>query len=298
MKKTTLVILAAGIGSRFGEGIKQLTRFGKGGELIIDYSIHDAIEAGFNKVVFLIRKDLEADFRELIGDRVSKKIEVEYAFQEIDDLPEGFACPETRKKPWGTGQALLCCRDVVHEPFIVINADDYYGKEAFKASHAYLEQMISGKKLDVCMTGFVLKNTLSENGGVTRGICSISPEGYLRRVTETYDIRREGKKIKAQERDISPESTVSMNFWGFTPDVFPVLEDKFREFLEININESYKEHLLPTIVDELIRENKASVSVLMSTDTWFGITYRADVPAVKKAIQDLVDRGVYPETLY
>ena len=298
MKKTTLVILAAGIGSRFGEGIKQLTRFGKGEELIIDYSIYDAIEAGFNKVVFLIRKDLEADFRELIGDRVSKKIEVEYAFQELDDLPEGFTCPKTRKKPWGTGQALLCCRNVVQEPFVVINADDYYGKEAFKASHAYLEQMLSGKKLDVCMAGFVLKNTLSENGGVTRGICSISPEGYLRRVTETYDIHREGKKIKAQERDISPESTVSMNFWGFTPDVFPVLEDKFREFLEININESYREHLLPTIVDELIRENKASVSVLMSPDTWFGVTYRADVPSVKKAIQNLVDSGVYPETLY
>ncbi len=298
MKKTTLVILAAGIGSRFGEGIKQLTRFGKGGELIIDYSIHDAIEAGFNKVVFLIRKDLEADFRKLIGDRVSEKIEVEYAFQALDDLPEGFTCPETRKKPWGTGQALLCCRDVVHEPFVVINADDYYGKEAFRASHAYLEQMLSGKRLDVCMAGFVLKNTLSENGGVTRGICTISPEGYLRRVTETYDIHREGNRIKAQERDISPESTVSMNFWGFTPDIFPVLEDKFREFLEININENYREYLLPTIVDELVRESKASVSVLMSSDTWFGVTYRADVPSVKKAIQNLVDSGVYPETLY
>ena len=298
MKKTTLVILAAGIGSRFGEGIKQLTRFGKAGELIIDYSIHDAIEAGFNKVVFLIRRDLEEEFRALIGDRVSKKIEVAYAYQSLDDLPEGFACPETRKKPWGTGQALLCCRDVVNEPFAVINADDYYGKEAFRACHAYLEQMLSGKRLDVCMVGFVLKNTLSENGGVTRGICSISPEGHLRRVTETYDIHRVGKKVKAQERDISPESTVSMNFWGFTPDVFPVLEEKFKEFLEVNINESYREYLLPTIVDELVRENKASVSVLMSPDTWFGVTYRADVPKVKQAIEQLVADGVYPETLY
>lgn len=298
MKKTTLVILAAGIGSRFGEGIKQLTRFGKAGELIIDYSIHDAIEAGFNKVVFLIRRDLEEEFRALIGDRVSKKIEVAYAYQSLDDLPEGFACPETRKKPWGTGQALLCCRDVVNEPFAVINADDYYGKEAFRACHAYLEQMLSGKRLDVCMVGFVLKNTLSENGGVTRGICSISPEGRLRRVTETYDIHRVGKKVKAQERDISPESTVSMNFWGFTPDVFPVLEEKFREFLEVNVNESYREYLLPTIVDELVRENKANVSVLMSPDTWFGVTYRADVPKVKQAIEQLVADGIYPETLY
>ena len=298
MKKTTLVILAAGIGSRFGEGIKQLTRFGKAGELIIDYSIHDAIEAGFNKVVFLIRHDLEEDFRALIGDRVSQKIEVEYAFQSLDDLPEGFTCPPTRKKPWGTGQALLCCRDVVHEPFVVINADDYYGKEAFRASHAYLEQMLSGKRLDVCMAGFVLKNTLSENGGVTRGICSISPEGYLRRVTETYDIRREGKKIKAQERDISPESTVSMNFWGFTPDIFPVLEERFEEFLELNINESYREFLLPSIVDGLVCDGKAGVSVLMSPDTWFGVTYRADVPKVKAAIEKLIADGVYPETLY
>jgi len=298
MKKTTLVILAAGIGSRFGEGIKQLTRFGKAGELIIDYSIHDAIEAGFNKVVFLIRRDLEEEFRTLIGDRVSQKIEVAYAYQSLDDLPEGFTSPETRKKPWGTGQALLCCRDVVNEPFAVINADDYYGKEAFRACHAYLEQMLSGKRLDVCMVGFVLKNTLSENGGVTRGICSISPEGHLRRVTETYDIHRVGKKVKAQERDISPESTVSMNFWGFTPDVFPVLEEKFKEFLEVNINESYREYLLPTIVDELVRENKASVSVLMSPDTWFGVTYRADVPKVKQAIEQLVADGVYPETLY
>lgn len=298
MRKTTLVILAAGIGSRFGEGIKQLTRFGKGGELIIDYSIHDAAEAGFNKVVFLIRRDLEEEFRALIGDRVSQKIEVAYAYQEVGDLPGGFVCPESRNKPWGTGHALLCCRGVVNEPFAVINADDYYGKEAFRSACAYLSQISSGEKLDVCMAGFVLKNTLSDNGGVTRGVCSVTPEGYLKTVVETYDIRKVGAKVKAQERDIDPESIVSMNFWGFTPDIFPVLEEGFTEFLKANISDHSREYLLPTIVDSLVREERASVRVLPSNDTWFGMTYKADVPKVKQAIERLVQNGTYPETLY
>lgn len=296
MKKTTLVILAAGLGSRFGGGIKQLTRFGRGGKLIIDFSIHDAIEAGFNKVVFLIRRDIEEEFRALIGDRISEKLEVEYAYQSLEDLPDGLRCPETRKKPWGTGQALLCCKDAVKEPFAVINADDYYGKEAFRAVHDYLVGMTAAEeKRNACMAGFVLRNTLSEHGGVTRGICSVSADGYLQSVTETYQIHIDGDRIRAQEQEIDPQSTVSMNFWGFTPDIFPALEKGFRAFLKEHLNDEKKEYLLPAFVDGLVASGSANVRVLPSHDSWFGVTYREDVGAVSASIQALIDNGTYPE---
>ena len=228
MRKTTLVVMAAGIGSRFGGGIKQLEPVGPSGEIIMDYSVYDAIQAGFDKVVFIIRKDLEKDFREIIGNRMEKIVETAYAFQELDDLPAGFQRPEGRTKPWGTGQAILCCKDLVQEPFAVINADDYYGKEAFVKVHDYLagEHPACGK-MDFCMAGFQLGNTLSENGGVTRGICSVNEDGHLTKVTETKNIVKtpEGAAVKGEDgrlTSVAADCPVSMNMWGFTPEIFEV----------------------------------------------------------------------------
>lgn len=306
MKSTALVIMAAGIGSRFGGGgVKQLTSFGPGGEIIMDYSIHDAIEAGFNKVVFVIRKSMEKDFREIIGDRIAKKVTVAYAFQEMDDLPEGYTVPADRTKPWGTGQAILACRDVIHEPFAVINADDYYGKDAFKNVHEYLVNVEPGAKdvYQFCMAGFVLKNTLSENGGVTRGICRINEKGELTEITETRGIVKteDGAAVEQEDGTLIPvnaDSLVSMNFWGFTPDFIEELGRGFEKFLaNLDGNECKAEYLLPTIVDGLIKERRVELTVLPSRDRWFGVTFREDMPYVRQAILDLVEKGVYPETL-
>ena len=255
MKKTTLVVMAAGIGSRFGGGIKQLEPVGPSGEIIIDYSIHDAMEAGFDKVVFIIRKDLERDFREVIGDRMERRVETAYAFQELDDLPEGFAKPEGRTKPWGTGQAILCCKDLVKEPFAVINADDYYGKEAFVKVHDFLAQeRAQGERMEFCMAGFLLGNTLSENGGVTRGICSVDGKQHLTRVTETKNIVKteQGAAVKSEDGTLTPVDArcpVSMNMWGLTPEIFPVLESGFRDFLSGLSDRTKGEYLIPTIMD-------------------------------------------------
>ena len=224
MKNTTLVIMAAGIGSRFGGGIKQLEPMGPNGEIIMDYSIYDAKAAGFNKVVFILRKDIEEDFRQIIGQRIEKVIDVEYVFQSLDDLPEGFKAPADRKKPWGTGQAVLCCKGVVHEPFAVINADDYYGKEAFKKVHDYLVgEGTTGKEYDMCMAGFILKNTLSDNGAVTRGVCVVDENDYLAEVVETGGLMMTPEGTIAHEENgsdmvITPDQHVSMNMWGFTPN--------------------------------------------------------------------------------
>ncbi|MDO4261210.1 MAG: sugar phosphate nucleotidyltransferase [Eubacteriales bacterium] len=304
MKKTTLVVMAAGIGSRFGGGIKQLEPVGPSGEIIMDYSIHDAMEAGFDKVVFIIRKDLEKDFREVIGDRMEKRIEVGYAFQELDDLPAGFEKPAERTKPWGTGQAILCCRDLVKEPFAVLNADDYYGKEAFVKVHDYLvqERPASGR-MEFCMAGFQLGNTLSENGGVTRGICSVDEAGHLTGVAETKNIVRtpEGAAVQAEDGTLVPvaaDCPVSMNMWGFTPEIFGVLETGFSEFLSGLTDKSKGEYLIPTVVDELIRTGKANVTVLESRDKWFGVTYKEDKPSVVRSFRELIDAGVYRERLF
>lgn len=304
MEKTTLVVMAAGIGSRFGGGIKQLEPVGPSGEIIIDYSIHDAVEAGFDKVMFIIRKDLEKDFREVIGDRMEKRVEVAYAFQEMDDLPEGYTKPEGRVKPWGTGQAILCCKELVREPFAVINADDYYGKEAFVKVHDYLVQGHKSEgRMEFCMAGFLLGNTLSDNGGVTRGICSVDEEGHLTGVTETKNIIRteDGAAIQLEDGTRNPvdeRCPVSMNMWGLTPEIFPVLEKGFADFLKELGDPAKGEYLIPTIIDELIQEGKANVTVLESGDKWFGVTYKEDKPAVIRSFAELIAAGVYKEKLF
>jgi len=304
MGKTTLVVMAAGIGSRFGGGIKQLEAVGPSGEIIMDYSVYDALEAGFDKVIFIIRKDLEEDFRRIIGNRMERIVETEYAFQELEDLPAGFTKPKERTKPWGTGQAILCCRDLVKEPFVVINADDYYGKEAFVKVHDYLVQKRpQSSRMEFCMAGFQLGNTLSENGGVTRGICSVDDKNRLTKVTETKNIikTKNGAAVLGEDKSLTPlalESTVSMNMWGLTPEIFPVLEQEFVDFLE-NLGDKTKgEYLIPTIIDSLIQKKKANVTVLETHDKWFGVTYQEDKSAVIQCFKELIKAGVYQETLF
>ena len=300
MKKTSLVIMAAGIGSRFGGGIKQLEPVGPNGEIIMDYSIHDALEVGFDKIVFIIRKDIEEDFKNIIGNRMEKYIEVEYVIQDIDDLPEGYVKPEGRTKPWGTGQAILSCLGVVNEPFAVINADDYYGKEGFKKINAFLKKSPAcDKPYHYCMAGFRLGNTLSENGTVTRGICNVSEEGILLNIEETMDIAKKGTVAATPTKTIPFEQPVSMNMWGFTPDLLEELKIGFPVFLDgIEGNELKAEYLLPTIVDQLIHEGKAQVSVLDTKDKWFGVTYKEDKEYVVNSFKTLVDKGIYPKKLF
>ena len=306
MKETALVIMAAGIGSRFGGGIKQLEPVGPSGEIIMDYSIYDALEAGFNKIVFIIRHDLEKDFKEIIGNRIEKIAPVSYAFQEIGDLPEGFSVPEGRKKPWGTGQAVLAARDVIKDPFIVINADDYYGKEGFRRIHDYLVEKMdeNAPVLDMCMSGFILRNTLSENGGVTRGVCRVNDDGTLSRVVETFNIEKKADGMYAEDKDGNPVTVtedmhVSMNMWGLSPTFIDVLAKGFPEFLQAVPEGNLKaEYLLPTVVDQLIQSGKGKVTVLESRDRWFGVTYKEDKASVTESIRELVRKGIYPEKLF
>ena len=307
MKETALVIMAAGIGSRFGGGIKQLEPVGPGGEIIMDYSIYDALKAGFDKIVFIIRRDLEKDFREVIGNRIEKVARVEYAFQELGDLPEGFSVPEGRKKPWGTGQAVLSIKGLVDGPFLVINADDYYGKEGFQKIHDYMVNHMKedGDVYDMCMGGFILRNTLSDNGTVTRGVCTLDGDGSLKEVTETYEIRMEADgSMKAQDEQgnpvqVNPDQHVSMNMWGLPAAFLKELEKGFPEFLE-NLKEGdiKSEYLLPKIIDKLVKAGKARVAVLETKDKWFGVTYKEDKETVVEAIRSLIAEGAYPERLY
>ena len=306
MKETALVIMAAGIGSRFGGGIKQLAPVGPSGEIIMDYSIHDAIEAGFNKVVFIIRKDLEKDFKEIIGNRIEKQIPVIYAYQELNALPEGYEVTEGRTKPWGTGQAVLTVKNLVHEPFLVINADDYYGREGFFKIHDYMvnEMDTEGDVYDMCMGGFILENTLSENGTVTRGVCDVNPDGTLKDVTETYDIERRGNGIFANDEQGNPvivdaKQYVSMNMWGLPPKFLDALDEGFPKFLDgIKEGDVKAEYLLPKIIDQQIKAGKARVKVLETRDKWFGVTYKEDKDAVVASIRRLIEAGVYKERLY
>lgn len=301
---STLVIMAAGMGSRFG-GIKQLEPLGPSGEIIIDYSIYDAIEAGFNKVVFIIRKDIEKDFREVVGNHIAEHVQVEYVFQSLDDLPTGYSKPEGRVKPWGTGQAILACKDVVKEPFVVINADDYYGKEGFKKIHSYLKDLENkDSKYDYCMAGFLLGNALSDNGTVTRGVCKTDKDGMLVTVNETFEIAKKGEKAigydeNDNEKVMELDTPVSMNMWGFTPEFIDELEANFTNFLD-NIKEGdiKAEYLLPEIVAKMLKENKATVKVLESNDKWYGITYQEDKAKVKEYFKSLVDEGIYPNKLW
>ena len=292
---TTLVIMAAGIGSRFGGGVKQLTPVGPNGEIIIDYSIHDALEAGFNKIVFIIRKDIEKDFREVIGDRIEKICDVEYVFQSLDDLPEGFEKPADRTKPWGTGQAVRCCKGVVNEPFAVINADDYYGKEGFREIHDYL---VKGGQS--CMAGFVLKNTLSDNGGVTRGICKMDEYNNLTEIVETSNIVKNAEGAEADGVKLDTESLVSMNMWGLAPEFLKTLESGFQYFFEKVVPENLikAEFLIPTFIGELLAEGRISVKVLRTNDTWYGMTYKEDVAAVKDSFREMLEKGIYREELF
>lgn len=305
MESTTLVIMAAGLGSRFGGGIKQLEPVGPNGEIIMDYSIHDAREAGFNKVVFIIRRDLEQDFKRIIGSRIEGIMDVSYAYQEIDALPAGYTVPEGRKKPWGTGQAVLSVKGLVNEPFVVINADDYYGKEAFRNIHDYMVREMDTEKdvYDICMAGFILSNTLSENGAVTRGVCQLGENNILHSVTETFDIEKKGEGIFASDEKgnpvlVSPDQHVSMNMWGLPPAFLEELERGFPRFLDNAKGDLKAEYLLPRVIDTLIQEGKARVKVLETQDKWFGVTYQEDKAAVVAAIRRLIEQGVYQEKLF
>lgn len=308
--KTALVVMAAGIGSRFGGGIKQLEPVGLNGEVIMDFSIHDAVKAGFNKVVFIIRHDLEETFREVIGDRIEAVlkqagVEVAYAFQEKDEVPEGVSVPADRKKPWGTGQAVLACKDIIDCPFVVINADDYYGREGFKKVHEYLVD--STDPSEYCMAGFVIRNTLSDNGAVTRGVCRMDFDSMLTDVDETTGIvkipdadAKYGFRVEADGVNIDADSLVSMNMWGLKPELFAKLEKGFVEFFDKTKGEALlkAEYLLPMYIDELIKAGEATVKVLGTDDKWFGVTYKEDKPLVVESIRKLIADGVYAKELY
>lgn len=303
---TTLIIMAAGIGSRFGTGIKQLAKMAPNGEIIMDFSIYDAKEAGFTKVVFVIRKAIEKEFKEVIGNRLSKVMPVEYVYQELEDLPEGYHVPEGRVKPWGTGQAILACKDVVKEPFVIINADDYYGKEAFHMIYDQLASVEDDDRYQYTMVGYQLYNTLTDNGHVARGVCSVDEDGHLVDIHERTRIEKHGGMAEYTEDDGAswaglPESTiVSMNMWGFTKSVLGELDGRFGAFLEQNlpVNPLKCEYFLPFVVDELLKSGLAEVTVLKSVDRWYGVTYKEDKEMVVKAIKGLKDSGLYPQKLW
>lgn len=287
---TTLVVMAAGMGSRFG-GLKQLEPVGTNSEVILDYSVYDAIEAGFNKVTFVIKKAIEHDFREVVGKRIEKKIDVSYAFQELDKLPVGYTVPEDRVKPWGTAHAILCCKDLVDQPFAAINADDYYGKDAYKKINEYL----SLENGDFCMVGFRLKNTLSDNGTVARGICLGDDNGYLKDINEITNITNKCTYEQADGNIITldPDTIVSMNMWGFTPELFGHLEEGFERFLKEKINVPKSEYFLPSQIDELIKNGVKKAKLLVGEDKWYGMTYKEDKPILKAAIEEMTKKGLY-----
>lgn len=302
MKDCTLVIMAAGMGSRFGGGIKQLAPVGPNNEIIMDYSIYDAVKAGFNKVVFIIRKDIEEAFAEMIGNRISKYVNVIYVYQETDDVPEQFKNIE-RTKPWGTGHAILCCKGIVNEPFVIINADDYYGFEGFKILYDYLTSEHKSDKLDLSMAAFILKNTLSDNGTVTRGICVADENNKVTDIEETFNIIREADgRVMADDGDgrkeVSEDSHVSMNMWGCPPEFLDTLDSEFNAFLQENSKDLKAEFLLPTIIDKLIKNGEAECTLLESRDRWFGVTYAEDKATVCESIAKLISDGVYPAKLW
>lgn len=296
--KTTLLIMAAGIGSRFGEGIKQLEPVDSNNHIIMDYSIHDAIEAGFNEVIFIIRKDIEKEFKKVIGNRITDtcakyNVTVDYAFQNINDIPGTL--PEGRTKPWGTGQAVLSAKNIIDSPFVVINADDYYGKEAFKAVHEFL---INGGKS--CMAGFVLKNTLSDNGSVTRGICKMDSDNNLTEIIETKNIIKTEYGAVADDQVLDIDSLVSMNMWGLTPDFLEILEEGFKEFFDKEVcKDPFKsEYLIPVFIGQLLEQGKMNVKVLRTDDTWYGMTYKEDVITVKERFSEMLENNYYSEELF
>ncbi|MBE7719825.1 nucleotidyltransferase family protein [Lacrimispora indolis] len=304
-KKPVLVIMAAGMGSRYG-GLKQIDPVDAHGNKIIDFSIYDAVCAGFEKVVFIIKKDIEKEFKENIGDRMAAHVQVEYVYQELGKLPKGYEVPEGRVKPWGTGHAILCCKDAIDGPFAVINADDFYGRSAFVSIYDQLNRVSDGEKYQYTMVGYQLYNTLTENGHVARGVCSTDEDGKLVDINERTRIEKHGGKAEFTEDDgktwtgLSEDTIVSMNMWGFTNSILKELEQRFAAFLdrELPKNPVKCEYFLPFVVDELLKEGKAEVSVLKSVDRWYGVTYKEDKETVVNAIKGLKEAGLYPEKLW
>ncbi len=303
MQKPALVVMAAGMGSRYG-GLKQIDPVGRHGEIIMDYSLYDALEAGFEKVVFIINRRIEKDFYDVVGRRAEKHMEVRYVFQQPDAmLPAGFTVPEGREKPWGTAHALLCCKNDVNEPFAAINADDYYGKRAFSVLYDYLKNAKDGDKADFSMVGYLAKNTLTEHGSVARGVCEVDKKGELVNIVERLKIFKTPEGPAYTEDDgktfvhFPEDNLVSMNFFGFTPALFPALEARFPAFLTeaIEKNPLKGEFLIPQEVGRMLQAGKASVRVLSSPDRWYGVTYREDKPEVMQALNDLTDAGAYPD---
>ncbi len=305
MDKPVLVIMAAGMGSRYG-GLKQIDPVDGEGHIIMDFSMYDAKKAGFEKVVFIIKKENEADFKEAVGDRISQYMEVSYVFQEVDNIPKGYTVPEGRTKPWGTAHAILSCLQAVDGPFAVINADDYYGAEAFKLIYDYLASHKDDEKYRYTMVGYKLGNTVTDNGHVARGICDMNAQGELVAIHERTRIEKRGGGIAYTEDDgatwvpVPEETIVSMNMWGFSNSILKELEDRFPAFLDRGLKENPKkcEYFLPAVVSELVEEDKATVAVLASADKWYGMTYKEDKPVVAAAIQEMKDRGLYPENLW
>lgn len=298
---TTLLIMAAGIGSRFGDGLKQLAPVGTNNEVLMEFAISDAISVGFNKIVFVIRKDIEKEFHDRIGSKLIRKAKVEYAFQELNDLPEGYRIKTERKKPWGTGQAVLAARELIKEPFAVINADDYYGKEGFEKIHEFLVTKVS--KTNFCMAGFILGNTLSDNGAVTRGVCKVQGTNIVTEISETSGIVRtaEGAAFPNKEGipvPLDASSYVSMNMWGFPPEFMNELEEGFKRFLDRYSDDSKSEFLLPSMVDSMIKSDKAALTMLPTTERWYGMTYKEDTKIVRAAIREMTKNGKYPDPLF
>ena len=294
----TLLVLAAGMGSRYG-GLKQIDPVGPGGETIIDYSIYDALRAGFGKLVFVIRKDIEEPFKQIVGARFEKRIAVEYVFQELDELPPGFKVPQGRTKPWGTAHAILMAAGAIHEPFAVINADDFYGAEGYRA----LAQQLQSGTADYAMVGFVLRNTLSEFGSVARGVCQVSAGGFLEGVVEFANIQRDGELARNTDATghvtmLTGNEVVSMNMWGFASRIFEQLREHFQKFIELKGSDARSECYITSVVNELVRSGLERVRILRTNDAWFGVTYREDHPRVVESIGRLIRDGVYPERLW
>ena len=305
MNKPTLVIMAAGMGSRYG-GLKQIDPVDEQGDIIMDFSIYDAIKAGFEKVVFIIKEENEADFREAVGNRVSEQIAVSYVYQRLENVPEDFIIPEGRVKPWGTGHAVICASEEVDGPFAVINADDYYGREAFELIYRYLTTHQDDDKYRYTMVGYRLENTLTENGYVARGVCETNEQGYLRSVTERTRIEKHGDEIAYTKDDgdtwtlLGEDVPVSMNMWGFTESFFVELRRRFPKFLQnaLQDNPEKAEYFLPSVVSELLAEDLATVKVLKTSDKWYGVTYQEDKPVVEAAIKKMKEDGKYPVDLW
>lgn len=305
MKKPVLVIMAAGMGSRYG-GLKQIDPVDKEGDIIIDFSVYDAREAGFEKVVFIIKKENEADFKEAVGNRIAQVMEVAYVYQNLHNLPDGYEVPDGRVKPWGTAHAVLCCKDVIDGPFAVINADDYYGRNAFRKIYDYLVTHEDDGKYRYAMVGYHLENTLTENGYVSRGICEMNADGELLSVTERTHIEKRGDGAAYTEDDgatwssLPDDTIVSMNMWGFSAGFLKEIENGFGAFLEQGLRENPQkcEYYLPAVVSSLLASDKATVQVLATTEKWYGVTYREDKPVVEQAIRDFKKAGLYPEQLW